>query len=379
LLHSAVEFAVGRGENRTVAEDFIASSSYTGCAGLSDQEIVSAFALILGRAPEADALEWHRQHFPTMEELRRHLLRTDEFRSVYAMLTEYTRDQTFDLTRRRAAFVHIPKTGGTSVIGTLTAAIDPARIFPDPGPDFPDRYRLSLHAPALLAEYDYFLGHYALHEIRYIPGEVYTFTVLREPRARLISQYYFHRSRITPNTPAGNDFLLEKSRLPLKEYLRDPQVRADPAVDNAQCRALFSLARPRPADRAPAFYARACAGEIDRSCLVDNALENLAGLNAYGTTDGLDDLLRRIARDLGFEIASQAERKLVTDRLPDEFPGIYTRVEPEVVDEEVSSLLDELVELDERLYRAAKFSLAGRRRAALGPDRVPTALASARL
>jgi len=361
-----------------VTEFVIPSSSYTDYAGLSDQEIVNAFALILGREPEPDAVEWHRQHFPTVDELRRHLLRTDEFRSVYAMLTEYTRDQTFDLTRRRAAFVHIPKTGGTSVIGALATAIDPARIFPDPGPDFPDRYRLSLHAPALLAEYDYFLGHYTLHEIRYIPGEVYTFTVLREPRARLISQYYFHRSRITPNTPVGNDFLLEKSRLPLKEYLRDPQVRADPAVDNAQCRALFSLARPHAADRVPPFYARACAGEIDRACLVDNALENLASLSAYGTTDGLDDVLRRIARDLGLEIPLAPERKLVTERLPDEFPGVYTRVEPEAVDEEVSSLLDELVELDERLYRAAKFSLAGRRRAGLAPRGVPSVLAGAR-
>jgi hypothetical protein len=340
---------------------------------------VNAFVLILGREPEPDAVDWHREHFPTMEELRRHLLRTDEFRAAYAMLMEYTRDQTFDLTRRRVAFVHIPKTGGTSVISALAAAIEAPRIFPDPGPDFPDRYRLSLHAPALLAEYDYFLGHYALHEIRYIPGEVYTFTVLREPRARIISQYYFHRSRITPNTPVGNDFLLEKSRLTLKEYLRDPQVRADPAVDNAQCRALFSLARPRAAERVPAFYARACAGEIDRACLVDNALENLATLSAYGTTDGLDDLLRRVARDLGLELPLAPERKLVTDRLPDEFPGVYTRVEPEPVDEEVSSLLDELVELDERLYRAAKFSLAGRRRAVPSQQRARNFMAGARV
>ena len=85
-----------------------------------------------------------------------------------------------------------------------------------------------------------------------------------------------------------------------------------------------------------------------------------------------------IARELGLEIPLAPERKLVTERLPDEFPGVYTRVEPEAVDEEVSSLLDELVELDERLYRAAKFSLAGRRRAGLAPRGVPSVLAGAR-
>lgn len=364
-----------------MADQDMAWSSYTDGNALTDQEIVSAFQFILGREPEIDAIEWHRQHFPTMDDLRRHLLRTNEFRSVYAMLLEYTRDQTFDLARQRIAFVHIPKTGGTSAISAIASAVDPCRVFPDPGPAFPDRYRLSLYPPAYLAEYDYFLGHYSLHEIRYIPGDVYTFTVLREPRSRIISQYYFHRSRITPNTPVGPDFLLEKSRLPLKEYLRDPEVRADPGIDNAQCRALFSLSRSRASQRGPASRARALTGESDRSCLIDNALENLAALNAFGMTEGLDSFLGSVANELGLDL-KLGERKLVTDRLPDQFPDVYTKVEHEPVDREISSLLDDLVALDEQLYRAAKSAIAGRSRPSPGavPRRPPASisLASAR-
>jgi hypothetical protein len=316
-------------------------------------EVIYAFLYILGRAPESeDVVRYHANNFPTVDALRRHLFGTDEFRNVYSLLTDYHRDQSFDFTRRRLGFVHIPKTGGTTVISAISAVVDAAKVFPD-------RYKLSGYAAAFLAEFDYFMGHYGLHEIRYLPGDVYTFTVLREPRARIISQYYYHRSRMLANAPISPDPLLEKARLPIKEYLADAEIRVHPSVDNAQCRALFSplaesAARPGRAMRRQE--------DVTRVSLLENAIENLMTFDAVGTTEGLDAFMQLLAGDLGLEIKRAPERKMVTEELHAQFPAIYAKVDYRTIDGEVSALLDELVELDEQLYDVARKSLDRRLR-----------------
>lgn len=56
---------------------------------------------------------------------------------------------------------------------------------------------------AKLSEYDLFAGHFVFDALSLVPDPKVTFTMLREPKARMLSWYYYvraHRAIISRNT-----------------------------------------------------------------------------------------------------------------------------------------------------------------------------------
>jgi len=201
-----------------------------------------------------------------------------------------------DPQRRRLAFLHIPKTAGTAFGAALAQRFAVQ--------DIAGTFRLALHAGAadpLLREVGriYRLigvgSHLDQDKLDAIatglpPGEgLFTVTVLREPRARLISQYH-HWRRTTDASLEGvaaphREAFLAARDMPIGAFFAARNPFVEIGFRNLQARMLCGLAS---------------AEMMDEDTLVATARQRLASIDVVGTTDALDDALARIASAYGW-------------------------------------------------------------------------------
>ncbi|MEM9169597.1 MAG: sulfotransferase family 2 domain-containing protein [Pseudomonadota bacterium] len=92
----------------------------------------------------------------------------------------------------RIAFMHIPKTAGTSIRVALQEAFGPDNCYVlglnEPWREFRKNAKSHADTPVLA-------GHFMINDIRSVPGPRKTFTVLRDPVDRVLSWYGYLRRR----------------------------------------------------------------------------------------------------------------------------------------------------------------------------------------
>jgi cell division protein FtsB len=148
-------------------------------------------------------------------------------------------------------FLHIPKGAGSSIHSALSAKLPPGSFAPRHFDsslfcDFNDFELLSPEARCYVAAnrsevqslggYRAVSGHFSLATLLQITDASSISTVLREPRARLLSLYMYWR------TPKIGDFwapysVTEHAQRPFSAFLSEP--RLAPVVDNQICRMLL--------------------------------------------------------------------------------------------------------------------------------------------
>lgn len=147
-------------------------------------------------------------------------------------------------------FLHIPKSGGSSVHAALLAATPEGSLSAKRGDAAVTAFgELDRDARAArdaeLVEYELdpapesgiVSGHFYLSTLLKVASHRSIATVLREPRARLLSLYAFWR--LTPRDDAWHPHKPHDHALrPLDEFLSEPLMA--PAVDNVVCRMLLS-------------------------------------------------------------------------------------------------------------------------------------------
>lgn len=119
-------------------------------------------------------------------------------------------------------FLHIPKSAGTSVRKAIRVQFGRMYLIPA-RPRRRDLARLAVSSR--VHRFDLVVGHVGYGVGRLLPGEVQYFTFLRDPVARVVSEYHFVREREpdpTRRQPAFNLGLLDHART-LSQ--RDQQVR----------------------------------------------------------------------------------------------------------------------------------------------------------
>jgi hypothetical protein len=153
--------------------------------------------------------------------------------------------------RSPLVFTHIPRTAGTSLRAAVTASLEPELVFNGFGRQALGRFseidslpqvvrrQIALEPADLPAEADLVCGHIPPSTTRARVPEADHFTVLREPRVRLISLWLFAR--------AHSDFALRRwrgfaewmraARSNLVDYIGNPLVAAH--VDNSIARLLL--------------------------------------------------------------------------------------------------------------------------------------------
>ncbi len=202
--------------------------------------------------------------------------------------------------------MHVPKSGGSSIHAALEAALSPGSLAPqrfdtslfcDFGdfhlmrPETRSRIVTSPEEVRSLGQYRAVSGHFSLPTLLQVADAPSIATVLREPRARLLSLYMFWR------TPAVGELMLPydadaHAQRPLWEFLSEPLLA--PSIDNQVCRLLLH--------GDPRLPVSDFAAAADIESIAADAIERLDTLGFVGILDSGGDLWRGLARLFGVEL-----------------------------------------------------------------------------
>ena len=124
-------------------------------------------------------------------------------------------------------FIHIEKCGGTTLHEMLSSQVPIGRICPERS-DLIGDWTINE-----LADFALFSGHFNLAWCRSIPGELRVITMLREPKARLLSLFSFWKAH-RPNPGRDVYDLLPIARSSSAEqFSAHPQVERHPSIRDA--------------------------------------------------------------------------------------------------------------------------------------------------
>ena len=239
--------------------------------------------------------------------------------------------------RERVVLFHFPKTGGTSLHDFLVPHFPRETICPE-------RLRnLDRLDPAQLAAYRYVSAHMDYERFRLIPAPRYAITVLREPKARILSLYYFWRAHSWKVIEErGLHGPRRAKELGLLEFLRHRTGGLPSDTDNYYARSLIGRHWVGPR------------GEMrlsDEEAL-PLALERLGEFDIVGFTEDMPDLFRQVTSRLGIAMPREMPWALSSQeraRHPD-----MEEVAREEITPEIDAELDHLTRLDRVIYEEAR-------------------------
>lgn len=215
------------------------------------------------------------------------------------------------------AFLHVPKCAGSSITTALEAAFPPGARAPQCFDDATfgldadyDALQPAMRAAvavgeeelAALADYQLVCGHFTLTSLLGVTTAEHIATVLREPRARLLSLYAYWA---TEEFPHVEPYAPQKhAERPLGEFLAEPEIAS--AVDNQVCRLVLHGDARIPA---AGFIA-----DDDVASLAADAITALEQIGFVGIHELPDELWRGLSRAFG--VTLQPVRSNVTADVP---------------------------------------------------------------
>jgi hypothetical protein len=305
------------------------------------EDVVQAFRLILGREIEDDAAIEAHLRAPSIGDLRQALLRSEEFTGKYRTThPDVGSHPNLNRGRRAVVFIHLQKTGGTSLRALIGKHFSPERRCPI----LEDK--LHVLSLAELGRYDFFAGHFDISCIGFIPRDtIETIAMFREPRARLISFYRFLKSHPTSDEFAGDQLIPLAHALSAEQFFERPELRAFSAINNHY---LFAFGRSF------AWFDQnrdSLSNKVLSSALLDAKLQ-VNALTALGITERFPESAKLICRALEIESPRYIERLHVTDDFANADPR-FRRVEPVEMTRRLAEAMRDLVEYDSVLYEYA--------------------------
>lgn len=241
-------------------------------------------------------------------------------------------------------FFHIPKTGGTAIHDLLSKEFSSSRICPE------RLNNLNKMGKQEILKYDLFSGHFDRNSIRRLPNRPRVITVLREPKSRVLSLYYYwksHRSEVVEERNLVGPRLAHKYNL--LEFLRCPTPSIAPNIDNVHVRSMLGHMWVGPNREF----------RVADEIALKRAKTYLNSLFDYGIMEDLDSFVARVFPRLGFTVPAKVPRR----NAHEEFSRIpwLQAIEREEVTPEIDAELERLTYLDQRLYRYACEQLASRK------------------
>lgn len=238
---------------------------------------------------------------------------------------------------QRLVFLHIPKTAGTSFHNVMMQNFKPDDLCPE-------RLRFLDRFPTdKMSSYRLFSGHYFFDQLNRIPGPRQVVTLLRDPRRRLLSLYYFFRAHNWAHVEHCETLGIDSPRLakelPLRDYLRHTDFAVRLYVDNAITRHLVGLKYIQP-------DGSMC---LPKDEAVGIAIENLRNFAAFSIVENFSAAREHLSAVVGFPLP---------ERLPEEngfaqmaATGILENVEREEnFDKETEAEIRRCTEMDNQIY-----------------------------
>lgn len=246
-------------------------------------------------------------------------------------------------------FLHFEKCGGVALVRWLAGQFHPRQIDPDLARAAPPHQfaRAVSGVGTWVGRYPLTWGHYDLGAFERFAGERLVFTMLREPRARLVSLYHYWRS-VRPeklDDPATDPLVGVAHRCDLAGFLQNDSPLLRDYIDNVYARRLTGrYATGEPADRL----------RTDRAGTLAAAEAALARLAFVGITERLDETAHRLAAVIGAAPPPAAGlRANVAAENHADPSGWFRRVERQAITQEAEAELDRLTDLDSVLYARA--------------------------
>jgi hypothetical protein len=324
----------------------------------SREDVLHGFRLILGREPEnQQAIDAHMS-IASVSDLRRALLVSSEFQGKYKMMRPETHDHPgLSIERETVVFIHLPKTGGTTLRALLEGQFPADRVCPV------QQDKLHLLSVAELGQYDFFAGHFDRSSICFIPRkEIKTVVLFREPRARLISYYRFLRAHPNRDEFANDSCIRVAHELTAEEFFEYPPIRQLGLVYNHYLIALGASL---------SWYERKLGLPLSKeeiSRALEEAKRLIRATTAIGITERFDQSVELICNALHLQKPPSIAPLHVTSNFV-ELDARFRRVEPVTMTPRLASALDGLTVYDEELYRFANREF-DRQRAELGVSTV---------
>jgi hypothetical protein len=236
---------------------------------------------------------------------------------------------------KKIVFLHIPKTGGTSIHDFLVTQIDKQQICPE-------RFNnLNTLPKDDISKYIFFSGHYDIDSINNIAGDKLVFTFFREPKARILSLYYFWKSHKTDIIEKNNltGPKIAKS-LGLLEFLRcrEPEIIA--TIDNYMVRVLAGKM----------FCGIDGSFLHTKETMIIKSIDSINNMHTFGILEKMNESYHYVLNCLGYESPTIIPHARNSNKLSD--PNLEY-IEKEEITKEINAELDRLVELDSIIYKYA--------------------------
>jgi hypothetical protein len=230
-------------------------------------------------------------------------------------------------------FLHVPKTGGTSLHNILVANYQGSEVCPE---RFNNLKQIDINQ---IRGYKYYSGHYDWSSLSYIEREKKLVTLLRNPKKRIISLYHFWRSHTLSHIEKHslNGPRLAKSH-GFSEFLDLLGSGVASNIDNV-------LARNFVGRNFVGKYREFLYPEDE---IFDRAYENISCLDAVGFMEFMKPSVDRVVSALGF-VPPQTIPRERDSRLFSENPAMEL-IPPPVITDEVDEKLEKLTRHDSRIY-----------------------------
>jgi hypothetical protein len=235
-------------------------------------------------------------------------------------------------------FIHLEKTGGTTIHDILTPHFEPEKISP------PHLSILHHFSMADLSEFELVSGHFDFFSTMLIPStRLRRISIFRDPVDRLISFYRYTRAHPDSSRDA-NEFVSLAHALTPSEFFSHELVLRSPRTNNAYLRAFgISGYTDVPTSESDADVASA----------IELASQRIRGLDALGLTERMPESVYLICRALGLQQPCVIRRMNDSENLASEMAGFAPAEQVEITPDLLDSMLP-LVRHDRELYRIAQ-------------------------
>lgn len=238
----------------------------------------------------------------------------------------------------RVAFMHLPKTGGTSIHSMLTSVFEKDQVCPERFNGF------NAYTVDELAQYELFSAHMDFYSLTRIAQPAFTITLLREPKQRILSLYYFWKSQkhehIERHNLAGPRFAKSHS---LVEFLRDLPDKLAKDIDNTYVRNFLGRLVESPVGVFP----------IEDNDAVRVAMRNLMRIDTVSFLDDIETTTHEIFARLALPAPELLPKMRARENFGIDDPNTEM-VEDEELTDEIDALLNEYTRLDRRIYESAR-------------------------